>query len=70
MKKANVVELSRQVSEAQMAYDTLGMMNTPTDPVKRVEMDAAFRMTSDRLESAKYAYRQAFNAWMDAGQPE
>lgn len=70
VKKAEVVEFSKALSAAQARFDALGIMNTTTDPVKRVEAAAQFRMANDAKEYAREQYDRAFDAWARGGYQE
>ena len=68
--KGQVVELSKALSVGESRARNVGMNNTSTAPVKRVEQQAEYRMVNDAYLYAKEQYDRAFDAWAKGGYQE
>lgn len=68
--KAQVVDLSKALARAEERRSSIGLQNVPSDPVRRVEMQAADRMAYDTYVYAKEQYNRAFDAWAKGGYQE
>lgn len=69
MTKDKVTELAKAMASAEEAMNWMGMGNTPTDPVKRVESRARYSLAMDIFEARRKEYNAAFDAWKAEGFP-
>ena len=68
--KADVIKAAEEVASLEMIENSMGMGNVPTDPVKRVEAQAALSIARNRTTSAREKYNRLFRAWELSDFPE